>query len=121
MPEPGDAITWQEAAHILDRSLSTAGRLVAAGELPKGPRSEHQQLSRLHVEQLSLARWDGVTSDDSYWVTMRQAAPVLGVNRSRVGQLVDAGRIPYETTPTGRRLFRRQQPEVIGMRDSHVD
>jgi cytosine/adenosine deaminase-related metal-dependent hydrolase len=37
-----------------------------------------------------------------------------GVNSSRVGQLVDAGRIPYETTPRGRRLFRREQLEVIG-------
>ena len=35
MPEPEDAITWQEAARILDRSLSTVARLVAAVELPK--------------------------------------------------------------------------------------
>jgi hypothetical protein len=83
MPEPGDAVTWQEAAHILDRSLSTVARLVAAGELTKGPRWEHRQLSRREVERLSLARWDGVTSGESYWVTMRQAAPILGVNRSR--------------------------------------
>jgi excisionase family DNA binding protein len=66
------------------------------------------------VERLSLARWEGVTGDDSYWVTTRQAAPILGVNRSRVGQLVDADRIRYETTSGGRRLFRRQQIEVIG-------
>ena len=114
MPEPGDAVTWQEAARILDRSMTTVARLVAAGELVKGPRWQHRQLSRRDVERLSLARWSGVTGDDSYWVTVRQAAAILGVNRSRVGQLVEAERIPFETTPSGRRLFRRQQLEVIG-------
>ena len=113
MPEPGDAVTWQEAARILDRSLSTVARLVAGGELTKGARWEHRQLSRRDVERLALARSDGVTSVASYLVTRRQAAPILGVIHSRVGQLVDDDRIPYKTTPSGRRLFRRQQLEVI--------
>jgi excisionase family DNA binding protein len=116
MPEPGDAVTWQEAARILDRSMTTVARLVAAGELPKGPRWEHRQLSRRDVERLSLARWQPAESvrEDAYWVTTHRAAALLGVNGSRVRQLVAEGRIPYETTPSGQRLFRRQQLEVIG-------
>ena len=116
MPEPGDAVTWQEAARILDRSMSTVARLVAAGELSKGARWEHCQLSRSDVEQLSLARWQPAESvrEDAYWVTTLRAAAILGVHRSRVRQLAVTGRIPYETTPNGQRLFRRQQLEVIG-------
>ena len=116
MPEPGDAITWQEAARILDRSMTTLARLVAAGELSKGPRWEHRQLSRRDVERLSLARWQPAESvrEDAYWVTTRRAAELLGVNGSRVRQLAGEGRIPYETTSSGQRLFRRQQLEVIG-------
>ena len=116
MPEPGDAITWQEAARILDRSMTTLARLVAAGELSKGPRWEHRQLSRRDVERLSLARCQPAESvrEDAYWVTTRRAAELLGVNGSRVRQLAGECRIPHGTTPSGQRLFRRQQLEVIG-------
>ena len=116
MPEPGDAVTWQKAARILDRSMTTVARLVAAGELPKGPRWEHRQLSRRDVERLSLARWQPAESvrGDAYWVTTHRAAELLGVHGSRVRQLAGQGRIPYKTTPSGQRLFRRQQLEVIG-------
>jgi excisionase family DNA binding protein len=116
MPEPGDAITWREAARILNRSITTIARLVAAGELSKGPRWEHRQLSRRVVERLSLARWQPAESvrEDAYWVTTHRAAELLGVHGSRVRQLAGQGRIPYKTTPSGRRLFRRQQLEVIG-------
>jgi len=116
MPEPGDAITWREAARILNRSITTIARLVAAGELSKGPRWEHRQLSRRVVERLSLARWQPAESvrEDAYWVTTHRAAELLGVHGSRVRQLAGQGRIPYKTTPSGRRLFRRQQLEVLG-------
>jgi hypothetical protein len=68
MPEPGDAITWREAGQILGRSLSAVARLVAAGELSKGPRREHRQLSRRDVERLSIARWQPAESvqEDAY-------------------------------------------------------
>ena len=90
--------------------MSTVARLVAAGELTKGPRWEHRQLGRREVEQLSLARWwpaESVRDDAYYWVPIHRAAELLGVNRSRVLQLTGEGRIPYETTPSGQRLFRR--------------
>ena len=63
-----------------------------------------------------MARWQPAESvrQDAYWVTTRRAAELLGVNGSRVRQLAVDGRIPYETTPSGQRLFRRQQLEVIG-------
>jgi hypothetical protein len=66
------------------------------------------------VERLALARWDGVASDESYLGDDAASCAHPRGQRSRVGQLVDAGRIPYETTPHGRRLFRREQLEVIG-------
>jgi hypothetical protein len=85
MPEPGDAITWREAGRILDRSISTLARLVASGELTRGERWEHRQLSRRDVERLSLARWQPAKSvrEGAYWVTTHRAAELLGVNGSR--------------------------------------
>jgi hypothetical protein len=41
--------------HILNRSMTAVARLVAVGELTKGPRWEHRQLSRRDAEQLSLS------------------------------------------------------------------
>jgi hypothetical protein len=52
---------------------------------------------------------------------VRQAALISGVNRSRVGQRVEAERIPYETRPDGRRLFRRQQLEVNRQRSARPE
>ena len=116
MPEPGNAVTWQEAARVLGRSMTTVARLVAAGELAKGPRWQHRQLSRRDVGRLSLVRWQPAESvrEDAYWVTTHRAAELLGVTDSRVRQLAGEGRIPYETTPSGQRLFRGQQLEVMG-------
>ena len=37
--------------HILNRSMTAVARLVAVGELTKGPRWEHRQLSRRDAEQ----------------------------------------------------------------------
>ena len=46
MPEPGDAITWREAASILGVGSRRAAQLIANGQLTRGPRLAHRQLSR---------------------------------------------------------------------------
>jgi hypothetical protein len=56
MPEPGDAVMWKEAATILGVGMRTVGQLVAKGELSRGPRWAHRQLSRAEVEALALRR-----------------------------------------------------------------
>lgn len=112
-----DAVTQDEAAHILGVAKSTLRRWMAAGVLPSGRRRAYRQLGRAEVEALALSRYRAMRPDRdpySYWVNTMQAARILGVNHSRVQQLADAGRVPYEVTPAGVRLFRRHQLEVVG-------
>jgi hypothetical protein len=67
MPQPGDANTWREAAAILGVGMRRVGALIANGELAKGKRWQHRQLSRTEVEALALRRWDPRTAaPDSY-------------------------------------------------------
>jgi excisionase family DNA binding protein len=83
--------------------------LVANGELSRGPRWAHRQLSRAEVEALALRRWNPRTAaPDSYWLGTKEAAELLAVNRARVRQLVVAGLLPFERTPHGY-AFRREQ------------
>ena len=69
MPDPGDAITWREAAGILGVGMRRVAQLIARGELKAGPRWAHRQLSRTEVEQLALRRWNPrPAAPDSYWL-----------------------------------------------------
>ncbi len=72
----------------------------------------HPSLSRADVEALVLEvyawRRDR-RGDASYWVTGHRAADIVGVNVSRLNQLVAADRLPFETHKDGTRLYRRQQ------------
>lgn len=114
-PTPHLGLSRADAAHILGCSISHVQTLIADGELHADPRL-HRQLDRDEVEQLAARHWKRPTTPDdgtSYWVTGRQAAEILGVGLSRVGQLVDRGALPCLRTPAGIRLFRRAQVEVI--------
>ncbi|MBA2559889.1 MAG: hypothetical protein H0V07_08375 [Propionibacteriales bacterium] len=46
MPEPGDAITWREAARVLGVGMRRVGQVITKGELTRGPRWQQRQLSR---------------------------------------------------------------------------
>jgi excisionase family DNA binding protein len=82
---------------------------VETGQLARGPRWQHRQLSRSEVELLALRRWNPRTAATNfYWLGTKEAAQLLGVNRARVRQLVAAGMLPFEQTPHGY-AFRREQ------------
>jgi hypothetical protein len=95
---PIDGVTLDEAASILGSSRSTVRRHVLAVRLTAGGFYEHRTLSRAEVEALAaqLYNWRDARQDaESYWVTGRHAAGVLGISRSRLGQLADEDRVPY--------------------------
>ena len=69
-------------------------------------------LSRADVEALALQtykHWRHEEDGDSYWVTGRRAADVLGVNVARLNQLVAKGFLPFEVHVDGTRMYRREQ------------
>lgn len=106
-----------EAARILDVTPSTVHRWISDGVLQRDRPHRRAGVDRDQVEALAARRWPlgkGTRLEaDSYWVTAPAAARILGVSRSRVGQLVDTGRLPYVRAARGVRLFRREQLEVI--------
>jgi excisionase family DNA binding protein len=65
-------------------------------------------LTSLDLDEVLHAR-------EQKWITIREAAAILGVNTTRVGQLVDAGRLPCHQAarPRARRWFRTTQVEGI--------
>jgi len=114
---PADGITLDEAAHILGCSRRTVVRHIDSGRLPAaGSKYQRRRVSRADAEQLALRLPSSRSHFDletSYWVTATAAAAIVGVNVSRLNQLVAAGRLPYETHADGIRMFRRAQLEVV--------
>ncbi len=111
-------LTQPEAAHILGCGLTTLRQLIANGELTVASPRIHRQLDRDEVEALAAQRWRHHSgprrgAEETYWVNSVQAAVILGVGRTRVGQLADRGLLPFLTTPNGHRIFRRAQVQVI--------
>jgi excisionase family DNA binding protein len=109
---PVDGITLDEAAHICGCSRRTLVRHIDAGRLPAGPKHERRRVSRADAEALALQLPSSrlpFDPDTSYWVTAKGAAAILGVNASRLNQLVAAGRVPFEIHADGRRMYRREQ------------
>ncbi len=109
---PVDGITLDEAARIVGCSRRTLVRHIDAGRLPAGPKHERRRVSRADAEALALQLPSSRIAFDpesSYWVGATQAASLLGVNVSRLNQLVAAGRVPFELHADGRRLYRREQ------------
>lgn len=99
-----DWITRREAIEILGVSRGALDRLIRKEHLTQADRPT-RRLSRKEVEALATERRE--------WISARQAAEILGVHKSRVGQLADAGLLPFERGSDGRRLYRRRQVEVI--------
>ena len=98
-------VTAFEAARILGCSPQEAKALLA------GRRSTVEEVEALALEHYS---WRRHTRDpDSYWVTVTQAAGVLGVSVQRVKQLLDKGFLPYVVHVSGARLMRREQVETV--------
>ena len=50
---------------------------------------------------------------DSYWITVRQAADILGVSDAEVRQMLSHRRLPFSTHKSGVRLMRRRQIQEI--------
>jgi predicted site-specific integrase-resolvase len=118
MLQPVDPVTLEEAGRILGCTPTTVERHIRAGRLTRhGERYQRRALSRAEVEALAveLYRWTRNEPPNpwSYFVTGKRAADVLGVSRARLGQLAHADRIPYVQHPSGRRLYRQAQLEVM--------
>jgi excisionase family DNA binding protein len=113
---PIDPVTLDEAAWILGVARSTVQIMVLDGRLEAHGKSGQRRLSQADVEALAMETYDwwGHRDElDSYWVTCRRAAQILGVCHQRVSQLADKDRIPFVRHASGRRLFRRAQMEVM--------
>jgi hypothetical protein len=57
--------------------------------------------------------WDHLDDADSCWVTARTARRILGVNHTRLNQLVVRGFILFEMHVDGTRLYRRAELRVV--------
>lgn len=114
-----DGITFEQAAAILGCSTSQVLRYAVEGRLAGGDephrRWEHRWISRAATEELAreVYDWRKRQGDDSYWVTGKRAADILGVNVARLGQLVAKGFVPFVVHVDGTRLYRREQLEVV--------
>jgi len=106
---PVDGISGKEAGRILGIRELSVSRLVNQGVLPKTVRGQRFGLDRADVERVALERF---RAPHPYWCTAGDAAKILGVDVTRVLQLVDQGLVPA-VQHTGRWYFRRHQLEVI--------
>jgi excisionase family DNA binding protein len=106
---PCQGLSSAEAARILGVRANSVDRWVSRGVLPKAVKRQRRGLDLTDVELLALQRY---TPGHPWFTTNREAAQILGVSRSRVNQLVNAGRLPF-VEYQGRRYFRRQQIQVI--------
>ena len=105
-PTNPDAMTRHEAAEILGVSIAQIPKLIRDGLLDR-VKGQHPSLSRAQVEE--QARNPRPTE----WVNVTEAALILDLSRTRVGQMSDKDLLPFEIAVSGRRRFRRTQVEVI--------
>jgi hypothetical protein len=111
-PEPDppvDGISGKEAGRILGIRELSVSRLINQGVLPKAVRGQRFGLARAEVERIALERF---RAPHSYWCTRGDAAQILGLDVTRVQQLVDQGVVPA-VQHTGHWYFRRHQLAVI--------
>jgi hypothetical protein len=116
---PAAEVTVEEAAHILGCSVAAVRRHQAAGRLSAAAEGGQGGLARDNVERLAseVFAWRRHSHDPHpYWVTGQQAADLLGVSRSRLGQLADARRVPHIRHQDTTRLYRRD--ELVALRDA---
>ena len=77
----------------------------------KGQPATLETVERLAVQHY---RWKVHVHDPaSYWVTVKQAAEILGVSIQRVRQYLDNEQVPYVVHRNGVRLVRREQLETV--------
>ena len=68
------------------------------------------------VESVALDHypWRAHLSDpDSYWITVSQAADIIGVSDAELRRMLDRRRLPFYIHKSGVRLMRRRQIEEI--------
>jgi len=107
---PTERLTYAQAAEMLGVHEITVLRMVRRGDLSTKAKWAKTGLFRADVEQLSLQRW---RPGKHTWLTTTQVGRQLGVSRSRIFQLSNAGMLPFRLNPQGRRLFRPGQIAVI--------
>lgn len=76
------------------------GRPVTPGEVEAAARRHYRWREHLH-------------DDDSYWVTVAEAARIIGVSPSGVRRLIDEGRLPQLTHVSGVHLIARADAEAV--------
>src|SRR3954452_4860003 len=106
---PCQGLSSAEAARILGVQPNSVDRLVSRGVLHKEIKRQRRGLDLTDVETLALQRY---IPGRPWFATNREADQILGISRSRLNQLVNAGRLPF-VEYRGRRYFRRQQIQVI--------
>lgn len=102
LPEDPDAIT-----RAVDAAILGVGESVVARYRREGLLVEERGGRRLY----SSAEVESVRDDPR--LTGRETAAILGVSHNRVSQLAKAYKIPVHLTPSGQRVYRRQQIEVV--------
>jgi excisionase family DNA binding protein len=76
------------------------GRPVTPGEVEAAARQHYRWREHRH-------------DDDSYWVTVPEAARIMGVSPRAVRRLIDAGRLPHLTHVSGVHLVARVDAEAL--------
>ena len=104
-PNP-DAMTHREAAEMLGVSVTQIPKLIRDGLLDR-VEGQFPSLSRTQVEE------QAPNPRLTEWVNVTEAAHILGLSKTRVGQISNKDLLPFEITASGRRRFRRAQIEVI--------
>ncbi|MBC7592731.1 MAG: hypothetical protein H7288_02115 [Kineosporiaceae bacterium] len=99
-------MTHREAAEMLGMSVKQIPKLIRDGLLDR-VKKQYPSLSRTRVEE--QARNPRPTE----WVNVTEAAQILDLPKTRVGQISNKGLLPFEITASGRRRFRCTQIEVI--------
>jgi len=76
------------------------GRPVTPGEVEAAARQHYRWRAHIH-------------EDDSYWVTVTEAAGIIGVSTTAVRRLLAEGRLPQLTHVSGVHLIARDDAEAM--------
>lgn len=103
--EPLMARGMFDPAHVLGCSNREAQQLL------RGKRVTPGEVESLAVKHYPWRRH--LHDQDSYWITVSQAAVILRIPPQQVKHLLDEARLPHVTHSSGVRLMRREQIQTV--------
>lgn len=112
--------SYRQGVHVVEPTVFDPARMLGCSLAEARLLMRGRVVTPGEVEGVALERhaWrELVHGPSSYWVTVPQAAAILGLREDELLERLEDGRLAFVTHRSGVRLMRRQQIEMTARHD----